>query len=327
MLKIRQILVALCGLLAFSGVAASSASAAWFVEGTELGAGSTAAVATAAVVDESLALLVPAVSDLKIECSASTLDGVSPEIVGGNTAKASSLKFLSCNTTHPASGCALEVTNQAITTLGINAAGKEASYPDGKLLVSPQTKNTLANFSFNEANTCAFAGVQPVKGSLTLNAPTLREEKVTQLIEGQGSVENNSLEIGSGNKAFVVGGKVLLKLASEKEFALFAPSNLFEWSVAQNKKIVTFTVKKKTGTAAAKVNSITPNQAPAGEWNLKGNDYKGCEGNYPEKGSCSFEVEYTNANGAPLALIKFTLVDENNDDAVTRFFCAPATCS
>jgi len=218
MFKIRPIVVVLYAAFVLSAIVTSSASAGWFIEGKELAAGSTAALATTAKVDEVSTLLVPNLS-ISVVCSGSTLDAVSPEIIGGDTAKAASLRFLDCNTTKPATGCALATANQTIPTLGITATAKEATYPDEKLLVAAQTKNTLAEMEFNEANTCAFNGLEPVKGSLTLNVPTLQEERAVLPVEGQGSIENNSLEIGSGNKAFIDGGKALLKLASGKVFS------------------------------------------------------------------------------------------------------------
>ena len=217
MFRIRPIIVALCGALTLSAIAADSASAGWFLEGEELAAGSKAALATTAKVDANSTLLVPGLG-LSVVCGGSTLDDTSLEIIGANAAKAASLTFLGCNTTAPASGCALEEKNESIPTVGISAEVKGASFPDAKLLVSPQTKSILANLSFSETNTCAFNGIEPVKGLLTLNAPKLQEQQATQPLEGLGSTENNSLEIG-GQKAFVDGGDVLLKSATGAEFA------------------------------------------------------------------------------------------------------------
>jgi len=211
-------MMALFAVLAFSAMAAGSASASWFVGGTELK--TSAKLSTTAVVDEPTTLSVPALG-LSVLCKGGVLDGVSPEIIAGETGKAASLKFLSCNTTVPATGCALEESNQAIPTLGINAKAslKSGSGVEDRVLFSPQTKGTFAEIKFSEANTCAFNSVEPVKGEVIVGAPTGQTESVGQAIVGLGSVENNSLEIGKGNKAFLNGGKALLTLASGSKWS------------------------------------------------------------------------------------------------------------
>jgi hypothetical protein len=247
MLKVRFMMAALFGALAFSVLVASSASAGWFLEGAELPAGSKAALASTGKVAETSTLLAPAL-ELAVVCGSSTLDSTSPEIIGENTLKASALKFLACNTTKPTSGCALEVTNQVITTLPLKATVREATVPADRLLVTPQTKTTLAEIPFSEANTCALAGLQPVKGSLTLNAPTLQEEQAEQPIEGLGSTENNSLELAGGNKIYIDKGKVLLKLATgvkwkfkPPEFVTTTGGKINVAAKVKGKQIFTFT--------------------------------------------------------------------------------------
>lgn len=215
MFKTRLTMVVLCGALAFSAVAASSAWAGWFIEGEELPTGSKAALASTAKVDEVSTLLVPALG-LSLLCSGSTLDGLLPEIVGVNSLKAAALTFLACSTTKPTSGCALQKSKQSIATVAIKATLQEATHPEDRLVFTPQTKTTLANIEFSEINECAFNGIEPVTGALTLSAPTLEEELATQPITGLGSTENNSLQI-DGDKAFLDGGRVLLGLSSGKK--------------------------------------------------------------------------------------------------------------
>jgi len=198
--------------IAFSAVGVASASADWFVGGALLK--SSAALSTTAVVDAPTTLLVPALG-LSVVCSGGTLDGTNPEIITGDTGKAKALTFLSCNTTKPEKGCALEVTNQAISTLPINARAFLGTGEEDRVLFSAQTKSLFTDIFFSGANECAFNGEEPVKGSVIVGAPTGQLELLNQAIVGLGSVENNSLEIGAGNKAFLDGGKALLKLAND----------------------------------------------------------------------------------------------------------------
>jgi hypothetical protein len=215
MFKFRLTAAVLFGALVLSAIGVSSALASWLIEGKELA--STAALATTALVDENSTLLVPTLG-LSVVCGGHTFDGLAPEITSENAIRAKALTFLGCNTTIPSSGCALKESNQAIPTVAIKAAALEATtYPEDRLVVTPQTKTTLANIEFNEANTCAFSGLEPVKGSVRLGAPTLQEEQVVQPIVGLGSTENNSLEI-AGDKAFLDGGRVLVKLATGEKF-------------------------------------------------------------------------------------------------------------
>jgi len=208
--------IALLAVLALSAAVAGSASANWFVGGTELK--TSAALATTTVVDEPSTLLVPTLS-LSIVCSGKTLDGTSPEIIAGNIGKAASLKFLECNTTKPATGCALETANEPIPTLPVSARASLGSGEADRVLFVPQTKGTFAEIKFSEADTCALGPALILKGAVTFGAPTGQLELLNQAIVGLGSIENNSLEIGSGNKAFIDGGKVLLRLASDSKWS------------------------------------------------------------------------------------------------------------
>ena len=57
-----------------------------------------------------------------------------------------------------------------------------------------------------------------MNGSVRVNAPTGQTEEELQAIEGQGSFENNSLEV-AGDKSYIEGGKALLKLASGSKWS------------------------------------------------------------------------------------------------------------
>jgi hypothetical protein len=218
MSKVKATLSVCVVVASFSAVASGPAFANWFVNGAELK--SSAGVSTTAKVDEFVRFLVPALSDLTVECSGATFDATSPEIVGpGASGKAASVRFLSCNTTKPATGCALQEANQTISTLGVNVREFLTSGTTDGILFSPQTKKTFAEVAFNESNTCALAGLQPVKGAVTGTVPTGQTEEVAQSLMCLGSVENNSLEIGSGNKTYVTGGAALITLASGSKWS------------------------------------------------------------------------------------------------------------
>lgn len=216
MLRVKVILSTFCAVATLCNIAAGSASANWFVNGAELK--TTAALSTAAKEDESVKFSVPALT-LVVECAGATFDAVSPEIVGGDTGGAASLRFLSCNTTKPSSGCALETTNETVPTFGINVKEVLATGTEDRILFSPRTKNTFAEVKFDEANTCAFNGTEPVKGSVTGSVPAGQTEATTQALVALGSVENNSLEVGVGNKVDVAGGKALQVLASGSKWS------------------------------------------------------------------------------------------------------------
>ncbi len=209
-------LATLLAALSLIAITVSSANAAWFIEGKELAFGSKEALATTATVDTSIKLNLP-VQKVKLECGASLVKAETPEILGESGIEAKKLTFENCKTIEPSSGCALEGSTipsqpvEASATVGTSA-------PDVKLLFLPRTKNLLAEIPFEEKNTCAFAGKEPVRGKVVADAPNLQEELVNQPIDGLGSTENNSLEVGAGNKAFIE-GKTLLKLSSGLKFA------------------------------------------------------------------------------------------------------------
>ncbi len=221
MSRVRLVVAALSVVFTLSAVIASSASAGWFIGGEELAAGNAATLATTAKVSTAIVLNASSLK-VKVACKSTLLHGESPEIVGTETLKAKSLTFEGCVTTEPASGCALE--KSSIVTLPLNATmGSGSAYPDVAITFKAQTKKTLATILFSEKNICAFEGEQPLTGAVTLNAPTLQEELSEQPIEGLGSTENNSLEMG-GTKTYLEKGKTPLKLAAgERWFFVPAP--------------------------------------------------------------------------------------------------------
>jgi hypothetical protein len=216
MSRVRIILSVIVAVL--SAFSAGSASANWFVNGAELK--TTAALSAAAKEDGSIKFLVPEIADLTVECAGAAFDAVSPEIVGpGATGRASSLRFLSCNTTKPPSGCALEEANETIATTSINVKESLATGTEDRILFTPQTGKTFTEVRFNESNTCPFDGIEPIKGSVAGSVPTGQTEAAAQALVALGSVENNSLEVGAGNKVQVTGGRALQTLVSGSKWS------------------------------------------------------------------------------------------------------------
>jgi hypothetical protein len=216
MSKVKVAAMVLFAVFAMSAIAASSASAEWLIGGTALTG--TAALATTALVDEKTKLLVPAVEDLTIECAGETLDGENPTLIAPDKGFATSLKFLGCSSVKPASGCAIESQPTAIPTTAILALAALKTGEEDKVTFTPETGKVFAEIAFSTANTCAFNGVEGVHGSVTVGAPTGTLELLNQAIVGLGSFENNSLEVAS-SKAYLVGGKALLRLASDSKWS------------------------------------------------------------------------------------------------------------
>jgi hypothetical protein len=225
MFKIRLTIVALFGVLTLSAVAASSATAGWFIEGEA--SGSKAALASTAKIDTAPVLAVSAGSSkVKVECGGSLLHASEANLIGTESLKAKSVSFEGCKVTEPTTGCALEGQPTTITTTSLLATPAEGvSFPEDTLTLKPQTKKTLAELAFSESSTClGGGGLKPVVGSLTVKAPTLQEERVTQPIEALGSTENNSLEV-AGDKTILEKGK--LELALQDQRMLVAAAGIF----------------------------------------------------------------------------------------------------
>jgi hypothetical protein len=216
MRTIKTIATALVAAGALNALITASASAGWFVGGTELK--TSAAIATTAVVDEKIKFLAPAVIDLTIECAGSTLDSENGKIEGTDKSFASKLTFLACSTVKPATGCAIESQPVGISTNPILALAALKSGEEDKVTFTPETGKVFAEIAFSSADTCAFNGLEGVKGAFTLGVPTGQLELESQALVGLGSLENNSLEVAN-SKAYVVGGKSLLRLASGSKWS------------------------------------------------------------------------------------------------------------
>jgi hypothetical protein len=216
MSRVKISLMAVVAVLAFSAMAAGSASAEWFVNGVLLAKGTSAKLTNTAKVDSDAKLSIP-VAGIKILCSGTTLDSEGAEIVGGTSeGKVKSLIFTGCGVTEPKTGCTLEKSE--IKTAALNALATKGAGEADTLVFEAQTKGELARFSFSSANTCAFNEEESIKGSVRLIAPTGQLELLSQAIEGLGSIENNSLQV-AGDKAFIEGGKALLALESDSKWS------------------------------------------------------------------------------------------------------------
>jgi hypothetical protein len=213
---LRAKIIATIGLIAcaFSAWGATSASAGWFVGGTQLT--TSARLATAEVVDEIPTILVPAIEDLSFTCSGGTFDNASPEIIAGNSVKAQALTFLECKTIKPATGCAL--ASETIGTVPITAVASLGPGEEVRVKYLPQTKSIIAEVEFLDTNSCAFDGLEGVKGSITEGIPKGQLEAATETLVGLGSVENNSLEVAN-SKIIIKGGRGLVKLASGSKWS------------------------------------------------------------------------------------------------------------
>jgi hypothetical protein len=190
--------------------------AVWHVGGAALT--TAAALATTAKVDSAPKLsIVTTGGTVQIQCKGTVLKGAKPEIMVVDEGLAESLTFEGCETISPTK-CALAGQPTSIKTNPLRAFAKTLTKSIDRIAFLPATKKTFAEIPFSETNTCALNETEPINGSVTVGAPTGQEERVEQAIEGLGSVENNSLET-AGNKAFLEGGSILLKLASGSKWS------------------------------------------------------------------------------------------------------------
>ncbi len=216
--RIKTILATLPMIVALCAVDSASASANWFIDGNELGAGQTAALSTTAKVDADTVFNFSKLK-LKIICTGSLFRGTSLEIAGGNTGKAASLIFEGCSTTEPATGCEIENQPASIVTNPILATARQGPSKTSadRITFAPQVGAKFAEISLGLLDKCGLSSLT-IKGTMTINAPTGQHEETLQAIEGLGSIENHSLE-SEGSKVYLEGGKALLKLASGSKWS------------------------------------------------------------------------------------------------------------
>lgn len=264
-------------------LAAQSASAAWYVAGTELT--STAAIATTAAVAEPIKLKADGVT---VECSASSATITSGEIKAPNKIAANSIAFNGCKST--TEKCTLSKTT--IATTPVLAELTEQTLEDVATLIPK--KSPFATIKY-EGSECALTGTQPVTGKAAIALPFGNNQEET-LQEIQVKVLEGSSELKLGSSAAELEGAVQFKLSSGLgfEWRAFAPSKEFKLSVNKNKlnnveKVAIFTVTATE--AGAEVMALTATQLPAGQFETIGR--VACEGIYmAAKEKCTFELKY-----------------------------------
>ncbi len=201
-------------LLAIGGLESLPASAAsLFVGGVKLSTGSKAAVASKAVVDESVIFNVPGFN-LRISCSGS--NAIASTLVGENKGEAEARIFEGCSEVSPAN---CKLTTRTIETESVQTTFIAVTKTsEARFILEP--KKTNGNFAILAfEGTCVFAGEQPVKGVVKGSLPTGQIEEVSQAVEGLGSAEgNNSMELDK-NKVFVEKGRGLVKLVSGSKWS------------------------------------------------------------------------------------------------------------
>lgn len=211
MLKIKMAMVAVLAVFALSATAAATASASWFVNGTELSKGQKVALAnTAAVVTSGVLTLVTKAETVTIACTGSTLGVEEPEIIGTNEGRAKAVIIKGCATTKPATKCSLaksEIRTEPVKTVFTKGSGETDI-----ATLTPQSEEFFGVIPFSVTNACSFNEETPVYGVLKVKEPTGQTEEESQAMEGLGSVENNSLEVAK-NKVYIF-GSLLLRLLS-----------------------------------------------------------------------------------------------------------------
>jgi hypothetical protein len=212
---VKKTIVAFVATLAFAAIAASTASAGWFVEGQELASGSASALATTAKVDENYVLKF---SSVTVTCSGGTLNSVKPEIAAPNKITASSLVFNECS----ASGGECSLARTTIGTLPVTTElTTEGTVQADKGTLKPNTGKVLATLQFTGSK-CAFAEeVVPVRGSVAVHLPTGAEDNETQLISANATAASKELEVGSSVASLT--GSILSELASHEEWKWVQP--------------------------------------------------------------------------------------------------------
>jgi hypothetical protein len=210
MSKVKLVVALLVAATALSAMTASSALAAgeWFVNKVKLTG--TAPLANTAPVDTSTVLNAPSLG-IKVTCSGSLLEAKKPFIKAPNSGGAESLTFTGCSEIAPIT-CTIQ---EKVETEPVVATLETSASPVASATIirfAPETGKRFAVLVFK--GTCAEAGEQPVDGSVAAGSQNGQVEQTTHPLEGLGSADNNvSLELFKG-KAYLEGGKALLKLAS-----------------------------------------------------------------------------------------------------------------
>jgi hypothetical protein len=195
--------------LALSAIAVAPALAeSWFVNGTQLASGATAAIASTAKVDESSSFTVPSLG-VRLTCSGQSISEQGAYIQAPAGGFAKSTVFGDCSEISPAN-CTIE------TNIALEGTEVITQKIRGEILLLWTAPKGVVNVGFKGA--CALAGEQKFDGTVAVGMPSGAVELAAQPEVGLGTTENNSLELLS-RKGYLVGGRALLKLASGQSWS------------------------------------------------------------------------------------------------------------
>ncbi len=263
---------------------AGSASAGWFVEGSELTG--TSSLATTAAVDEAFKLEVPSAAT-GVKCTGSRLTSTNPEIVAPSRIAVASITFSSC-TTEGAGGCTL--SSETIGTVPLLAELAELTYPEDKASFTPKTKKTFATLTLT-GEKCALLGTQPVTTPTKFLAtlPTGQEVQATQQIK----VKTTKGEIKLGGDEAELTGAALIGLVSGAALNFINDTPNFHLTTEKTGKEGKFLITSQ----AAKVRiDIIKAFGLTNQFSWNGSDVTACEKKYENNNeSCGWKVKYTGA--------------------------------
>jgi hypothetical protein len=224
MSRIKVVVLTALTVCAVSALAANTASAGWLINGKPLSEqGGSAEVAKLATLHAPALLNAPGQGVL-ISCKG-PLHIINGRIFEPDLGFAERLIFLDCNTTAPTpTRCQLIEGTSKLITITTKPLLALVTLLNGstlatRLTFTPETGKIFSEIPFEEATSCVFEGSVPVSGSVTIGAPKGRDSLAEQVGEPLGSLENNSLEIGGPNKAFLQGGTALLALANGSKWS------------------------------------------------------------------------------------------------------------
>jgi hypothetical protein len=224
-MKTSILAAALLAALTLSAMVASTASAdEWFIEGTKLAVGKSAALATDAPVDQFPRLRIQpgSANEIQVECTGANLVKGEAYISSGTGGMAKSITFEKCSIIKPTTGCALVGQPTTINTVALGITTLLGSATKTRTNVHPLTGTTFTEVNISPGSTCLNGeGEKPIKGSVFVLSSNEGVESVTHSVMAQGSVENNSLEV-AGDKSIIESGLVLDKLASGSKWSFHA---------------------------------------------------------------------------------------------------------
>lgn len=199
MSKTKSIIAIFVGLVALTAFASSSASAFDWKVGKVLLTGSVDLSTTASVTEPGKLTF----STETINCNATTLTGVSPQITAPASGSASSLVFNEC--ANVGGNCKLVGSSIATTPVSVLVSEVASTV---LAVFKPKTKTIFSTLEFT-GEKCAFSSeVQAVTGTALVTAPTGKTEQTLQEIVAKTA----SGELKVGNTAAVLLGAAKLAL-------------------------------------------------------------------------------------------------------------------